>query len=100
VPSLKSANTAAHKTSGTPSRSSSTSTRRNTQYLKGPTTDVPGFGDQAFSHTSTTDLGKEKLVINTLCVLKGKTLVIISSKAPFEKIRALETDVLRDFGAS
>lgn len=35
----------------------------------------------------------------TLCVLKGKTLVIVSSQAPFEKIRALQADVLRDFGA-
>jgi hypothetical protein len=69
------------------------------QYLKGPTTDVPGFGDKAFSHTKTTDLGSMKLVTNTLCVLKGKVLVIISSPATFEKIRALETDVLRDLGA-
>jgi hypothetical protein len=69
------------------------------QYLKGPTTDVPGFGDKAFSHVSTTDMGTTKLVINTLCVLKGKVLVIISSPASVEKIRALETDVLRDLGA-
>jgi hypothetical protein len=69
------------------------------QYLKGPTTDVPGFGDKAFSHTKSTDIGTTKLVTNTLCVLKGKTMVIISSPAPFEKIRALETDVLRDLGA-
>ena len=69
------------------------------QYGKSPTTDVPGFGDKAFSHTSTTDLGKTKLVINTLSVLKGKVLVVISSPASFEKIRALQTDLLRDLGA-
>jgi hypothetical protein len=69
------------------------------QHLGGPTTDVPGFGDKAFSHVSTTDMGKEKLVINSLGVIAGKTLVFLSSKAPFEKIRALETDLLRDLGA-
>lgn len=75
------------------------SARRAVDSYLGDTTDVPDFGDQAFSAVTTTDLGSSTLVINTLCVLKGDVLVIISSKAPFEQIRALETDVLRDFGA-
>jgi hypothetical protein len=67
--------------------------------LGGTASDVPGFGDAAFSHVATIDLGKEKLVVNSLGVQSGKIVIFTSSKAPMEKIRALETDLLRDLGA-
>ena len=44
-------------------------------------------------------MDQETLVINSLGVLAGKTMIFVSSKASFEKIRALETDLLRDLNA-
>lgn len=65
----------------------------------GPTPDVAGFGDKAFSHTKSTQMGNYTLVMNSLGVQSGKTMVFLTSKASLEQIRALETDLLRDLGA-
>lgn len=65
-------------------------------YFPGTTRDYPGFGDNAFSHTSSTKVGKKMLVQNSIGVLQGKTLVHVGSEASLDKIRALATDFLRD----
>lgn len=69
------------------------------KYVSGATEDYPGFGLKAFSHTSSAHIGNEKVVLSTLGVLAGGTLVLMSAKAPLENVRALEADLLRDLGA-
>ena len=41
----------------------------------------------------------KKLKINSIAVLKGNKLVYLASKAPLEKIRDLETALLKDLAA-
>ena len=66
--------------------------------IKVPMKEHPGFGDKAFSQVVSTGTGPQATPVNSLAVLKGKVLLYLASKAPLEKIQALEADLLRDLG--
>jgi hypothetical protein len=68
-------------------------------YPPGPMKPFPGFGDKALSREIELPLGGKRLPINSLGVLKGKTLVYLSAKAPVEKIRDLEAALLPELAA-
>jgi hypothetical protein len=68
-------------------------------YPPGAMKPYPGFGDKALSREIEMPVAGKKLKINSLAVLKGKTLVYVASKAPLEKIRGLETALLKDLAA-
>jgi len=68
-------------------------------YPPGAMKAFPGFGDKALSREIEMPVGGKRLKINSIAVLKGKTLVYLASKAPLEKIRELETALLKDLAA-
>ena len=69
-------------------------------YPPGAMKPLAGFGDKALSREIEMPMGGKKLKINSIAVLKGKTLVYLASKAPLEKIKDLETALLKDLAAS
>ena len=68
-------------------------------YPPGAMKAFPGFGDKALSREIEMPMGGKKLKINSIAVLKGKTLVYLASKAPLDKIRDLEAALLKDLAA-
>ena len=68
-------------------------------YPPGAMKAFPGFGDKALSREIEMPVGGKRLKINSIAVLKGKTLIYLASKAPLEKIRDLETALLKDLAA-
>jgi hypothetical protein len=59
-----------------------------------PTSDLPGFEDQAY--TSTLTAGSH--TVNTVVALKGTVQVLISSPASFDAEKALATQIFTELG--
>ena len=68
-------------------------------YPPGAMKAYPGFGDKALSREVEMPVGGKRLKINSIAVLKGKTLVYLASKAPLDKVRDLEAALLKDLAA-